>query len=102
MDKIMLTPPPADYTFAPALQTLDMLHWDFRTALYQKHAADVAQDTRALIQKTLNTMQSNLRTAIQSASGLEALFPARCAAAASSASSVPDTHRMSGVCAQQR
>src|SRR5260363_40108 len=57
MDKIMLTPPPADYTFGPALQTLDMLHWDFRTALYQKHADDVAQDTRALIQKTLNNMQ---------------------------------------------
>ncbi|CCD30016.1 hypothetical protein CAGGBEG34_370014 [Candidatus Glomeribacter gigasporarum BEG34] len=97
----MLTPPPADYTFGPALQTLDMLHWDFRTALYQKHADDVAQDTRALIQKTLNNMQSNLRTAIQSASGLEALFSARCAAAASSASSVPDTDRMIDVCAQQ-
>src|SRR5260363_445831 len=75
MDKIMLTPPPADYTFGPALQTLDMLHWDFRTALYQKHADDVAQDTRALIQKTLNNMQSNLRTAIQSAPGWKRSFP---------------------------
>src|SRR5260364_224704 len=100
MDKIMLTPPPADYTFGPARQTLGRRQWDFRTAQYQKHADDVAQDTRALIPKTLNHMQSNLRTASQSASGLEARFSARCAAAASSASSVPDTDRMIDVCAQ--